>query len=138
MEKIRIRLQSFDNRLLDQSVKDIVTKAKRTGARIAGPIPLPTKIHRYCVLRSPHVDKKSREHFEMRIHKRLIDISEYNNDTIEELQKLDPGVEMVMPGDNVNLEISLITDVAMEKGLRFAIREGGRTVGAGSVTEILE
>ena len=89
MEKIRIRLQSFDNRLLDQSVKDIVSKAKRTGAHIAGPIPLPTKIHRYCVLRSPQVDKKSREHFEMRIHKRLIDISEYNNDTIEELQKLD-------------------------------------------------
>lgn len=89
MEKIRIRLQSFDHRLLDQSVKDIVIKAKRTGAHIAGPIPLPTRIHRFCVLRSPHVDKKSREHFEMRIHKRLIDISEYNNETIEELQKLD-------------------------------------------------
>src|SRR4030043_1923275 len=89
MEKIRIRLQSFDHRLLDQAVKDIVTKAKRTGARISGPVPLPTAIHRYCVLRSPHVDKKSREHFEMRIHKRLIDISEYNNETIEELQKLD-------------------------------------------------
>ena len=89
MEKIRIRLQSFDHRLLDQSVRDIFVKAKRTGARISGPIPLPTKIHRFCVLRSPHVDKRSREHFEMRIHKRLIDISDYNNDTIEELQKLD-------------------------------------------------
>jgi small subunit ribosomal protein S10 len=89
MDKIRIRLKAFDNRLLDQSVKDIVIKAKRTGATISGPIPLPTNIHRFCVLRSPHVDKRSREHFEMRIHKRLIDINNYNNDTIEELQKLD-------------------------------------------------
>ena len=89
MEKIRIRLKAFDHRLLDQSVKEIFVKAKRTGANISGPIPLPTKIHRFCVLRSPHVDKRSREHFEMRIHKRLIDISDYNNDTIEELQKLD-------------------------------------------------
>lgn len=89
MEKIRIRLRSFDHRLLDQSVKDIVIKAKRTGASVAGPIPLPTNIHRFCVLRSPHVDKRSREHFEMRVHKRLLDISEYNNETIEELQKLD-------------------------------------------------
>jgi small subunit ribosomal protein S10 len=89
MEKIRIRLKSFDHRLLDQSVKDIVVKAKRTGANISGPIPLPTRIHRFCVLRSPHVDKRSREHFEMRVYKRLIDISEYNNETIEELQKLD-------------------------------------------------
>jgi small subunit ribosomal protein S10 len=89
MEKIRIRLKAFDNRLLDQSVKDIVIKARRTGASISGPIPLPTHVHKFCVLRSPHVDKKSREHFEMRVHKRMIDISEYNNDTIEELQKLD-------------------------------------------------
>ncbi|MFO7867344.1 MAG: 30S ribosomal protein S10 [Candidatus Aminicenantes bacterium] len=89
MEKIRIRLKAFDNRLLDQSVKDIVIKARRTGARIFGPIPLPTRIHKFCVLRSPHVDKRSREHFEMRVHKRMIDISDYNNETIEELQKLD-------------------------------------------------
>ncbi|HAR36162.1 MAG: 30S ribosomal protein S10 [Candidatus Aminicenantes bacterium] len=89
MEKIRIKLQSFDHRLLDQSVKDIVIKARRTGAKVSGPIPLPTRIQRFCVLRSPHVDKRSREHFEMRIHKRLIDISEYSNETIEELQKLD-------------------------------------------------
>ncbi|MGB9893508.1 MAG: 30S ribosomal protein S10 [Candidatus Saccharicenans sp.] len=89
MEKIRIKLQSFDHRLLDQSVKDIVIKAKRTGAKVSGPIPLPTKIQRFCVLRSPHVDKRSREHFELRIHKRVIDISEYSNETIEELQKLD-------------------------------------------------
>ena len=89
MEKIRIRLQSFDHRLLDQSVKDIVVKAKRTGASIAGPIPLPTRIHRFCVLRSPHVDKKSREHFEMRIHKRLIDILNATNKTIDALMKLE-------------------------------------------------
>lgn len=89
MEKIRIKLKSFDHRLLDQSIAEIVAKAKRTGAKVSGPIPLPTKIQRFCVLRSPHVDKRSREHFEMRIHKRLIDISNYNNETIEELQKLD-------------------------------------------------
>lgn len=89
MEKIRIKLKSFDHRLLDQSVRDIVIKAKRSGAKVSGPVPLPTSVHRFCVLRSPHVDKRSREHFEMRIHKRLIDISEYNNETIEELQKLD-------------------------------------------------
>jgi len=89
MEKIRIRLQSFDHRLLDQSVKDIVIKAKRTGASVAGPIPLPTRIHKFCVLRSPHVDKKSREHFEMRIHKRLIDIIEPSPKTVDSLQRLD-------------------------------------------------
>ncbi len=89
MEKIRIRLKSFDHRLLDQSVKDILIKAKRTGASVSGPIPLPVNIHKFCVLRSPHVDKRSREHFEMRIYKRLMDISDYNNETIDELQKLD-------------------------------------------------
>src|SRR4030042_4033761 len=89
MEKIRIRLQSCGHRLLDQSVKDIVTKAKRTGARICGPVPLPTVIHRYCVLRSPHVDKKSREHFEMRSHKRLLDILEPTQQTIDALMKLE-------------------------------------------------
>lgn len=88
MEKIRIRLKSFDHRLLDQSVKDIVVKAKRTGARISGPIPLPTRIHRFCVLRSPHVDKKSREQFEMRTHKRVIDIFEPTARTIEALNRL--------------------------------------------------
>ena len=89
MEKIRIRLKSFDHRLLDQSVKDIVIKAKRTGASIAGPVPLPTRIHRFCVLRSPHVDKKSREQFETRIHKRLIDIYESTPQTVDALMKLD-------------------------------------------------
>src|SRR3972149_1790365 len=71
--KIRIKLKSFDHRLLDKSAKEIVETAKRTGARVAGPVPLPTHISRYCVLRSPHVDKNSREHFEIRTHNRLID-----------------------------------------------------------------
>ncbi len=73
-QKIRIRLKAFDYKLLDQSVSEIVETARRTGAKIAGPIPLPTKINRYTVLRSPHVDKKSREQFEIRTHKRLIDL----------------------------------------------------------------
>jgi small subunit ribosomal protein S10 len=73
-QKIRIRLKAYDHKLLDRSAQDIVDTAKRTGARVAGPIPLPTKINKYCVNRSPHVDKKSREQFEIRTHKRLIDI----------------------------------------------------------------
>ena len=89
MEKIRIRLQSFDHRLLDQSVKDIVFKAKRTGATISGPTPLPTRIHRICVLRSPHVDKDSREHLEIRTHKRLIDILDPTPATVDALMGMD-------------------------------------------------
>jgi small subunit ribosomal protein S10 len=74
-QKIRIRLKAYDHKLLDQSALEIVDTAKRTGALVAGPIPLPTRVNRYTVLRSPHVDKKSREQFEIRTHKRLIDIS---------------------------------------------------------------
>ncbi len=88
-QRIRIRLKAFDYKLLDQSVSEIVETAQRTGARIAGPIPLPTKINRYTVLRSPHVDKKSREQFEIRTHKRLIDILEPTQNTIDSLMKLD-------------------------------------------------
>ncbi len=88
-QKIRIRLKAFDYKLLDQSVSEIVDTAKRTGAKVAGPIPLPTKINRYTVLRSPHVDKKSREQFEIRTHKRLIDILEPTQNTIDSLMKLD-------------------------------------------------
>jgi len=88
-QKIRIRLKAFDYKLLDQSVSEIVETAKRTGAKIAGPIPLPTRINRYTVLRSPHVDKKSREQFEIRTHKRLIDILEPTQGTIDSLMKLD-------------------------------------------------
>lgn len=94
--KIRIKLKSFDHRLLDRSTVEIVDTAKRTGARIAGPVPLPTRINRYCILRSPHVNKNSREHFEIRTHKRLVDILEPTQQTIDELMKLDlaSGVEV--------------------------------------------
>jgi small subunit ribosomal protein S10 len=88
-QKIRIRLKAYDHRLLDQSTKEIVDTAKRTGARIAGPIPLPTVINKFCVLRSPHVDKKSREQFEIRTHKRLLDILDPTQQTIDALMKLD-------------------------------------------------
>lgn len=88
-EKIRIRLKSFDHNVLDKSASDIVRTAKATGARISGPIPLPTQRSIYTVLRSPHVDKKSREQFETRIHKRLIDILESTPQTVDALMKLD-------------------------------------------------
>ena len=88
-DKIRIRLKAFDHKLLDQSVQEILDAAKRTGSRVSGPIPLPTEINRFCVLRSPHVDKKSREHFEMRTHKRVLDILDPTQQTIDALMKLD-------------------------------------------------
>jgi len=87
--KIRIKLKAFDHRVLDQSVWEIVNTAKRTGATVRGPIPLPTVINKYCVLRSPHVDKKSREQFEVRTHKRLLDILEPTQQTVDSLMKLD-------------------------------------------------
>jgi len=87
--KIRIRLKAYDHKLLDQSASEIVETAQRTGAKVAGPIPLPTSINKYCVLRSPHVDKKSREQFEMRTHKRLLDILEPTQQTLDALMKLD-------------------------------------------------
>ena len=88
-EKIRIRLKAYDFKLLDQSAGEIVETAKRTGAKVAGPIPLPTSISKWTVLRSPHVDKKSREQFEVRTHKRLIDIFEPTPQTVDALMKLD-------------------------------------------------
>ena len=87
-QKIRIRLKAYDYRILDQSVGEIVETVKRTGAKVSGPIPLPTRISRYTVLRSPHVDKKSREQFEIRVHKRLIDILEPTPETVDALMKL--------------------------------------------------
>jgi small subunit ribosomal protein S10 len=87
--KIRIRLKAYDHRLLDQSTSEIVETARRTGARVVGPIPLPTAINKYCVLRSPHVDKKAREQFEIRTHKRLLDIMEPTQQTLDALMKLD-------------------------------------------------
>ncbi len=88
-QKIRIRLKAYDCKLLDRSAEDIVETAKRTGARVAGPIPLPTKINKFCVNRSVHVDKKSREQFEIRTHKRLIDIIEPTQATVDTLMQLD-------------------------------------------------
>lgn len=88
-QKIRIRLKAYDHKLLDRSAMEIVETAKETGARVAGPIPLPTVINKYCVLRSPHVNKKSREQFEIRTHKRLLDILEPTQQTVDSLMKLD-------------------------------------------------
>ena len=88
-QNIRIRLQAFDYRVLDVSTAEIVSTAKRTGAQVRGPIPLPNKIEKFTVLRGPHVDKKSREQFESRTHKRLIDIIEPTPQTVEALMKLD-------------------------------------------------
>ena len=88
-QKIRIRLKAYDHKLLDQSAMEIVETAKETGARVAGPIPLPTAITKYCVLRSPHVNKKSREQFEIRTHKRMLDIMEPTQQTVDALMKLD-------------------------------------------------
>lgn len=88
-QKIRIRLKAFDHRVLDQSTMEIVNTAKRTGAKVHGPVPLPRRTHRVTVLRSPHIDKKSREQFEMRTHKRLIDIVDPTPQTVDALMKLD-------------------------------------------------
>ena len=88
-QNIRIRLMAYDHRVLDQSVREIVGTAKRTGARVRGPIPLPTRTERFTVLRSPHIDKKSREQFEIRTHKRLLDIVDPTPQTVDALMKLD-------------------------------------------------
>ena len=99
-QNIRIRLKAFDHRVLDQSALEILNTAKRTGARVCGPIPLPTRIERFTVLRSPHIDKKSREQFEMRIHMRLLDILETAPKTVDALMRLD-----LPPGVDVNIKI---------------------------------
>ena len=101
-QRIRIRLKAYDYRVLDTSTGEIVDTAKRTGAQVAGPIPLPTVKNKYCVLRSPHVDKKSREAFEIRTHKRLIDILEPTQQTVDALMKLD------LPA-GVDVEIKTVT-----------------------------
>jgi small subunit ribosomal protein S10 len=94
--KIRIRLKAYDHKLLDRSASDIVDTANKTGAKVVGPIPLPTRINKFTILRSPHIDKKSREQFEMRTHKRLLDILEPTQQTVDSLMKLDlsPGVDV--------------------------------------------
>ena len=87
-QKIRIRLKAYDHRILDQSAEQIVEAAERTGAAVAGPVPLPTEIKKFCVIRSPHVDKDSREQFEIRTHKRLIDILDPSSKTVDALMRL--------------------------------------------------
>ena len=87
-QKIRIVLKAFDHRVLDVSAIQIVETAERTGANISGPVPLPTSIRRFCVIRSPHIDKRSREHFELRMHKRLIDVHEPTSKTIDAMTRL--------------------------------------------------
>ena len=87
-ERIRIRMEAYDHRALDASAKEIVEHAKRSNARVCGPIPVPTRVERYTVLRSPHIDKKSREQFEMRTHKRVIDIYDYTARTVDALNRL--------------------------------------------------
>ncbi|MBI2911674.1 MAG: 30S ribosomal protein S10 [Chloroflexi bacterium] len=87
-QKIRIRLKAYDHKILDQSAAQIVETAERTGAAVAGPIPLPTQVEKFCVIRSPHIDKDSREQFEMRTHKRLIDILEPTSKTVDALMRL--------------------------------------------------
>jgi small subunit ribosomal protein S10 len=94
MEKIRLKLQAYDHRVLDRSVSSIIDAAKRTGAEIKGPIPMPTKKKRYTVLRSPHVNKDSREQFEIRVHGRLIDIVSATPETVDSLMKLDLAPEV--------------------------------------------
>lgn len=96
VDRIRIKLKAYDHRLLDQSARDIVEVARRTGAIVSGPIPLPTERSLYTVLRSPHVDKKSREQFELRVHKRLIEISNATREMVDALMKLEvpAGVEV--------------------------------------------
>ena len=96
--KIRIKLKAYDHRLLDQSAAEIVESARRTGAEVSGPVPLPTKREVYTVLRSPHVDKKSREQFQMKTHKRLLDILNPTAKTVDALRKLDlpAGVDVAI------------------------------------------
>lgn len=97
-EKIKIRLEAYDHRILDKAVQDIVDTAKRTGAKVAGPIPIPTRIEKFTVLRSPHVDKKSREQFEIRTHKRMIEILDPTAKTNELFSKVDvpAGVDITI------------------------------------------
>ncbi len=88
-QKIRIKLKSFDHKVLDQSAEKIVGVVRKSGARVSGPVPLPTNFNRFCVIRSPHIDKESMEHFEIRTHRRLIDILEPTQKTVDELMHLD-------------------------------------------------
>src|ERR671933_115319 len=120
-QNIRIRLKAYDHRVLDQSTSEIVNTARRTGARVRGPIPLPTKIERFTVNRSPHIDKKSREQFEIRTHKRVLDIVDPTPQTVDALMKLDLAA-------GVDVEIKLF--VAEFRVTPDALVEVGAELGA--------
>ena len=126
-QRIRVCLKAYDHKLIDVSSDKIVETAKRTDAKVAGPIPLPTKRRIYCVLRSPHVDKKSREHFELRTHKRIIDIYEPTQQTTEELSRLDlpAGVDI-----EVNSKTVLPEPVRMSETGRATLRSRSCDKGA--------
>jgi small subunit ribosomal protein S10 len=104
-QRIRIRLKSFDHKLIDVSMKEIVDTAKRTGARVVGPIPMPTRIERYTVLTSPHIDKDARDQYEIRTHKRVVDIAQPTDKTVDALMKLDLAA-------GVDVQISLEDEAA--------------------------
>jgi small subunit ribosomal protein S10 len=136
-EKIRIRLKAYDHRVLDQSVGEIVETVKRTGGRVAGPIPLPTRIERFTVNRSPHVDKKSRDQFEIRTHKRLLDILEPTQQTIDALGKLDiaAGVDVEIKlqylGGSIEFLESFYDGLYRKKSWHDAILQRGRKCHSG-------
>ena len=125
-EKIRIRLKAYDHRVLDQSTTEIVETAKRTGARVAGPIPLPTVKNKWTVLRSPHVDKKSREQFEIRTHKRLMDILDPTPQTVDALMKLDlpAGVDVEIKAFGRQCRALPISDCQFPIGGRMNLQIG--------------
>src|SRR5688572_12961011 len=130
-QTIRIRLKAYDHRLLDQSTGEIVSTAKRTGAQVRGPIPLPTRLQKYTVLRSPHVDKKSREQFEMRTHKRLIDIVDLTPQTVDALGKLDLslGVHVDIKVLAKRAGLSLLCDATgRQVPVTVRARDGGQVV----------
>jgi small subunit ribosomal protein S10 len=118
-QNIRIRLKAFDHRILDASTREIVSTAKRTGAQVRGPIPLPTRIEKFTVNRSPHVDKKSREQFEMRTHKRLLDIVDPTPQTVDALMKLDLAA-------GVDVEIKLLTRIESQTNFLGPVRSNGQ------------
>ena len=122
-QRIRVCLRSYEHKLVDVSAEKIVETAKRTDAKVAGPIPLPTKRRIYCVLRSPHVDKKSREHFEIRTHKRIIDIYEPTQQTTEELSRLDlpagVDIEVKLPAGRVEFQVKLVRSLEIRVGVNL-------------------
>src|SRR5258708_37370464 len=118
-QNIRIRLKAFDHRILDASTREIVATAKRTGAQVRGPIPLPTRIEKFTVNRSPHIDKKSREQFEMRTHKRLLDIVDPTPQTVDALMKLD-----LAAGVDVELKLRAARETGPKHAFRGDRRKG--------------